>query len=149
MLSFAVLSRLVHVTHTRRIAFLVCCALLSLAVFGESAKPPDLVDLVGDWQGTSLCQLKPSACHDETVVFRFSNPRNDSNTIAVQADKIVDGSPVTMGVGDWHSDKDKGELTWTIPQGTWSLLVTGTTMNGTLKLPDGRLFRKIQLTRFK
>jgi hypothetical protein len=112
-------------------------------------KPPHLADLVGDWQGTSLCQVKPSACHDESVVLRFSNPRNDTNTITVQADKIVDGSPVTMGVGDWHYDNDKGELTWTIPQGTWSLLVAGTTMNGTLKLPDGRVFRKIQLTRSK
>jgi hypothetical protein len=54
-----------------------------------------------------------------------------------------------MGVGDWHYDNDKGALTWIIPQGTWSLFVAGTTMNGTLKRPDGTLFRKIQLTRSK
>lgn len=148
-LSFAVPLRLLDVTHTYRIASLVCCAVLSLAAFGESAKPPNLADLVGDWQGTSLCQVKPSACHDESVLFRFSNPRKESSTITVQADKIVEGSPVTMGTGDWHYDKDKAELTWTIPRGTWSLIVAGTTMNGTLKLPDGTLFRKIQLTRSK
>jgi hypothetical protein len=54
-----------------------------------------------------------------------------------------------MGVGDLNYDKDKGELTWTIPRGTWSLSVTGNQMSGTLKLPDGTLFRKIHLAKSK
>jgi hypothetical protein len=28
--------------------------------------------VAGTWEGTSLCQIKPSPCHDEHVVYRFA-----------------------------------------------------------------------------
>ena len=76
------------------IAIVVCVA-VAVPGFGSGGSPPKISDLVGDWSGASLCQVNPSPCHDENVVFRFSNPHEDK--ITVRADKIVDGKPVTMG----------------------------------------------------
>lgn len=110
-------------------------------------KAPELSDLVGDWSGTSLCQVKPSACHDENVVYHLSNPHDDK--ITIQADKIVDGKPMTMGTGDWTYQKSARALTFEIPRGTWKLIVSGDTMDGTLTETDGTVFRKVHLSRSK
>lgn len=107
---------------------------------------PPISDLVGDWSGTSLCQ-EQSPCHDEDVIFRFSKPHEDK--ITVQADKIVDGKPVTMGASEWTYDKSAGTLTWQMPRGNWKLIVDGDTMDGTLAVPDNVVFRKIHLKRSK
>ena len=120
---------------------------VSLALNASNIKSPEVSDLVGKWTGTSLCQVKPSACHDENVIFRFSHPQRDR--ITVQADKIVDGQPVTMGVSDWTYDKPTLSLTYKIPQGTWKLAVNANAnmMEGTLTTPDGAIFRKVHLER--
>ena len=111
------------------------------------AASSNIADLIGDWSGSSLCQVKQSACHDENVIFRFSHPHEDK--ITVQADKIVDGKPVTMGVGEWTYDAAAHCLSWQIPRGTWKLVVEGNVMNGTLIVPENVVFRRIHLTRLK
>jgi hypothetical protein len=123
----------------------VLTALIILATHASALgfAAPQISDLVGDWTGTSLCQVKPSPCHDENVVFRFSKPHE--NKITVQADKIIDGKPVTMGAGEWTYDKSTGTLTWQIPRGDWKLIVNDATMDGTLIVPDNVVFRKIHL----
>ena len=108
---------------------------------------PQISDLVGDWSGTSLCQVRPSPCHDEQVVYRISKPHQDK--ITIQADKIVEGKPVTMGVSDWTYEKSSGTLTWEMPRGTWKLVVDADTMDGTLIIPENVLFRKVHLKRSK
>ena len=115
--------------------------------FAVDKRRVDVADLVGDWSGTSLCQVKPSPCHDEQVVFRLSHPQK--GTITVQADKIVDGKPVTMGVGDWSYDPVSQALSWEIPRGTWKLVVDGDDMSGTLITRDNVVFRKVHLRRSK
>lgn len=124
---------------------MLVAALIVLAFEGYalSLSAPEISELVGDWSGTSLCQVKPSPCHDENVIFRFSKPHKDQ--ITIQADKIVDGKPVTMGVGEWTYDKSSGTLTWQMPRGTWKLTVDGKIMDGTLIIPDNVVFRKIHL----
>ena len=106
-----------------------------------------IADLVGDWNGTSLCQVKSSPCHDEQVVFRLSHPQQEK--IRVQADKIVDGKAVTMGPDDWPFDALSQALIYEIPSGTWKLIVQGNEMNGTLITRDNVLFRKVHLDRSK
>lgn len=108
---------------------------------------PQVSDLVGTWTGTSLCQVRPSPCHDEDVVFRFSKPHEDK--ITIQADKIVDGKPVTMGVSEWTYKKSDQALTWEMPRGKWKLVVNGDTIDGTLVVPDNVVFRKIHLKKSK
>ena len=52
----------------------------------------------GIWKGTSLCQVKPSACHDENVVYHIS--KKSANVYTIQANKIVNGAEVDMGTFD-------------------------------------------------
>jgi len=125
--------------------FVVLGGLIVYVVQAATASPPRISALVGNWSGTSLCQVKPSPCHDENVVFRFSNPHEDK--VTVQADKIVDGKAVTMGSGEWAYDQSTGTLIWHIPRGNWKLIVDGNTMNGILTVPDNVVFRKIHLQR--
>src|SRR5689334_15213688 len=103
-------------------------AMIILAAQGHAVafSEPQISDLVGDWTGTSLCQVKPSPCHDESVIFRFSNPHGDK--ITVRADKVVDGKPVTMGSSEWTYEKSSRTLTWEMPRGTWKLVINGDTM---------------------
>jgi hypothetical protein len=112
---------------------------------GKQAR--DIAYLVGDWSGTSLCQVRPSACNDERVVFHFSNPQ--ANKITVAADKIVDGKMVNMGSGLWTYGQSAGTLEWQIPQGVWKLAVEGDRMDGTLVGPDNVVFRKVHLRKSK
>ena len=110
-------------------------------------KRVDISDLAGEWSGTSLCQVKPSPCHDEQVVFRLSNAKKDK--IQLQAGKIIDGKAVTMGVDDWSYDSTSQALTLEIARGTWKLIVDGDEMNGTLMTRDNVVFRKVHVHRSK
>jgi len=102
---------------------------------------------VGDWRGMSICQVKPSACHDEDSLYHFKKLAKPG-TFELQADKIVDGKPVTMGIGPCEYDAS-GQLACTIPGASATLAfdVHGDDMQGTMKLPDGTLWRKITLKR--
>jgi len=128
--------------------FAVVAAMLVLsagACRAADEKSPEISALVGDWSGTSLCQVKPSACHDENVVYHLSNPHDDK--ITIQADKIVDGKPISMGTEEWTYQKSARLLTFDIPRGTWKLVVSGDAMDGTLTETDGTVFRKVHLSR--
>lgn len=131
----------------RNVSVCLLLMLTSVAGVAEEKKHANIANLVGDWSGTSLCQVRPSPCNDEQVVFRLSHPQ--TNRIYLQADKIVDGKPVTMGAGDWSYDSVSQALTWEIPRGTWKLVVAGDEMNGTLVTRDNVVFRKIHLHRSK
>jgi 4-hydroxy-3-methylbut-2-enyl diphosphate reductase len=44
--------------------------------------------LIGTWNGTSICQIKNSPCHDETVVYHISK-KSGIDTFYINASKIV------------------------------------------------------------
>ena len=103
---------------------------------------------LGKWKGESLCTVKPSACHDEIVVYEFTAPVGPKDHLVWKADKIVDGKQVNMGSLDCTFDSDKHTVTCDMPgRGTWSLTINGDNMTGTLKLSDGTLFRKVSAKR--
>jgi hypothetical protein len=119
--------------------FMVCAALFALA---QNSNAP----VLGTWKGESLCTVKPSACHDETVVYEISEGRNGG--VVWKADKIVNGQQENMGELDCTFAANV--LTCDMPgKGVWSLEVRGDAMNGTLKLSDGTLFRKVSVHRAK
>ena len=126
---------------------LLLMLICGIAVAESKKKPSAIADLVGDWSGTSLCQVKPSPCNDEQVVLRLSHPQQEK--IHVQGDKIVDGKAVTMGVDDWSYDAISQTLIYEIPRGTWKLIVDGDEMNGTLITRDNVLLRKVHVHRSK
>ncbi len=103
-------------------------------------------DIAGNWEGTSLCTVPNSPCHDEHVVYRITRDKGTENAYTIAADKIVNGQPDYMGDIHCTYDPPKGYLRCVKP-GVWEFHVAGDTMTGTLKLDDGTLYRKVSVKR--
>lgn len=101
--------------------------------------------LVGTWRGDSVCAREASACHNERVVYYIKDVPNSPNLVSIQADKIVDGKPITMGTGEWHYDRVRSTLEWRMPKQVWLLKIISSRIEGTLKLTDGTVLRNIML----
>ena len=102
---------------------------------------------VGDWRGISACQVKPSGCHDEDSLYHFK-PGTKSEEFELQADKVVDGKPVTMGKGPCNYNA-AGHLVCPVSGSgdTLSFDVRGDEMQGTMRMADGTIWRRISLKR--
>jgi hypothetical protein len=98
--------------------------------------------LVGKWNGTSLCQVKNSPCHDETVIYHISK-REGVDTFYINAGKIVNGEEVGMGILPLIYNKKTKQLTSTA-YGIWTFNLDDAKLEGTL-LVNGNLYRKIVL----
>ena len=98
--------------------------------------------LIGTWKGTSICQIKNSPCHDETVVYHISK-NTGVDTFYINASKIVNGVEEEMGILPFIYNKKTNQLTSTA-YGTWTLNIEGTKLEGTLFV-RGDLYRKILL----
>jgi hypothetical protein len=120
-------------------------ALLAL-ILGAPALAAEPAAVVGTWRGESLCTVKPSACHDEVVVYHFA-PGKTPAAIVATANKIVDGKEVPMGVLDCTFDAARRALVCPIPLGTFRFAIEGRRLSGTLELRDGTLFRRISATK--
>lgn len=101
--------------------------------------------LAGTWRGDSVCATEASACHNERVVYYIKNVPNHPDLVFIQADRIVDGKPVTMGTGQWQYDRVRSTLEWRMPRQVWLLKITRSRMEGTLKLTDGTVLRNMTL----
>jgi len=98
--------------------------------------------LIGSWHGTSICQIKNSPCHDETVVYHISK-NSGVDTFYVNASKIVNGVEEEMGILPFVYNKKTKELISTA-YGIWTFNLEGAKLEGTL-LNHGDLYRKIML----
>ena len=101
--------------------------------------------LAGTWRGDSVCATEASACHNERVVYYIKEVPNRPNLVSIQADKIVEGKPITMGTAEWEYDRVRSTLEWRMPKQVWLLKITGSRMEGTLKLIDGTILRNMSL----
>ena len=126
------------------LAFLVATLFAVIQALPRSVQ--DTQQLVGNWQGDSICQVKPSSCHDEKVVYHISKG-GDPNDVVVSADKIVDGKAVNMGSGTYSYDKKTATLLNERDGWIWRLKVEGDRITGTLKKPDNTVFRRVTLER--
>src|ERR1051326_8558828 len=52
-------------------------------------------DVVGTWEGESICTVHPSACHDEHVIYDIK--QTDNGRFSMSADKVVNGERQNMG----------------------------------------------------
>jgi len=102
--------------------------------------------VAGTWRGESICMIKDSPCHDEQVIYHITEPDREGK-LKIQADKLVNGKPEDMGTIDCTFDSKTSKLTCPIPRGVFEFAVTESRMTGTLKHPDGTLYRKISLTK--
>jgi len=98
--------------------------------------------LIGTWNGSSICQVKNSPCHDETVVYHISKNKG-VDTFYINAGKIVNGVEEGMGILPFVYNKKTNQLTSTA-YGIWTFDLEGAKLEGTLVV-HGDLFRKIIL----
>jgi hypothetical protein len=115
-------------------------------VSGKTEIPKSELDLLGNWTGTSLCQVKPSPCHDETVIYRITKAKKPG-TVVLQMDKIVDGKAEFMVTLDFTYDKETGALRGEMKNGLWDFKVKGNQIEGTLLLPDKTVYRVVSVKR--
>ncbi len=108
----------------------------------QTARP----DPLGTWRGTSVCQVRPSACHDENVVFRIARTAA-SDTLALDGRKIVNAVEVEMGVLSCRLDAASARLTCPIRGAVWQFAVRGDSLVGELRLADGTKVREVRTRR--
>ena len=107
--------------------------------------------LSGTWEGTSLCQIRPSPCHDEHVIYRIG--KTSARGYRIEAYKLVDGQELYMGPLDMTLDASGHRLSGSNRDrsGTvhpWLFTVQRTHMSGkALTAPGGQVFRLIELTK--
>ena len=134
------------------------CLLLSVVLISANAgvaqdEPPakggvdDSQLLVGDWHGESICVVRPSACNDEKSLGHVRKCGDTPNRYSLQFDKIVDGKAIDIGTVDCTYAPAQHVLTCSVPKFVLNFTVQGKKMSGTMKLPDGTLWRNISLAR--
>ena len=101
---------------------------------------------VGVWRGISLCGVRPSACHDEVVVYRITR-LEASGSLSVDARKIVNGREEEMGVLACRQAMPSPAFTCTMPKGVWHFAVRRDSLVGELRLPDNTRFRDVRAAR--
>lgn len=126
----------------------------------QAGKPVESVDLVassgepaagtlfgGDWTGDSICTIRTSPCHDEHVIYRMTGP-DPAGKLKVEMDKVVNGQPEAMGDPlDCEFHNKESMFNCSMRNGMWEFHVSGDKIEGTLTLPDGRLYRRINVLR--
>ena len=116
--------------------------LLFILLFGKTVTAQSFE---GVWKGTSLCQVKNSPCHDETVVYHISKDTT-GKTYQMQASKIVNGKEQDMGtLSLTYDDKQKVFVSVDSARNArWEFKLTGNAMKGTLMV-KGDLFRIVDV----
>jgi hypothetical protein len=129
----------------------VCVVLVlgAIRVLSACVIAEETSGVAGTWRGESACVTDAAACHNEKVVYHIKAVPNRSDVVLIQADKIVDGKAITMGTGQWQHDRVRQTLEWSMPQQVWLLKITGSRIEGTLRLADGTVLRKMTLDKDK
>lgn len=117
----------------------------ALILAASSTLAAQTAPLTGAWRGESICVQQGTACNNEQVVYYIDAIPNHPDQVQIRADKVVNGKAITMGSGPWDFDADRQTLKWKTPRQIWLLSIEGARMEGTLKLTDGTLIRKMTL----
>ena len=100
--------------------------------------------LIGVWKGSSICQIKKSPCHDETVVYYISK-KPGIDTFYINAYKIVHGVEEEMGKLPFTLHKKINQLISTSYR-FWTFTIKQQQMEGT-PVSKGTLYSIINLTK--
>jgi hypothetical protein len=126
------------------VIFLAAACLLARGALAQA--PTAAPNPVGVWRGTSLCRVRPSPCNDEIVVYRITRVKA-SDSLSLDARKIVNGQEEEMGVLGCRSAASGAQMTCTMPNGMWRFTIRGDSLTGELRLPDNRKYRDISTAR--
>jgi hypothetical protein len=112
-----------------------------------AAAPADAIS--GTWEGTSLCQVKPSPCRDEHALYRFT--QTAPGRYRLDGYKLVGGKELFMGPMNVAFDAARGELRGTIGSNRGPshlrLILKSSRLRGQLTLGDGTIYRLIDVTK--
>jgi hypothetical protein len=125
---------------------LAAACLLARGAGAQSPSQRPATTPVGTWRGTSLCLVRPSACHDEIVVYRITHMKA-VDSMTMDARKVVRGEEEEMGVLLCRFKSPDGLLTCALPRGTWQFRVRNDSLVGELRLTDNTKFRDVRTTR--
>jgi hypothetical protein len=137
-------------TPAKSLVVIFCAAVLNIIVADGDARntqqaASDDSSVLGDWRGESICVLRESACHDEDSLYHVTKLAEKPEWVSMKLDKIVNGKPVTMGTMGCSYGPAKQSLTCEFPRGVMRFTISGNRMEGTMTLPDGTLWRKLNL----
>lgn len=128
------------------VGFGLAVVLAHSAIGQRPAGAPPAKTAVGTWRGTSVCLVRPSACNDESVVYRIT-PMTVPDSVSLDARKIVRGEEQEMGVLGCRLVAMSGEVTCTIPRGVWRFTARNDSLTGELRLADNTRFREVRAVR--
>lgn len=119
---------------------LLCTAAQSVGAVGTS-------EVIGTWEGQSLCTVPNSSCHDEHVVYHIKSA--DGGNLVIAGYKIVKGEEEFMGDLECQYSAAAKKLSCsahTRREDDWEFQVSGKHMSGTLVMgKEKTLFRKISV----
>jgi hypothetical protein len=125
---------------------LIFAQLLSVAMFGDSLKQRN--EVLGDWEGESLCTIKDSPCRDEHVIYHVKPQAADPQKLEMSANKVVNGEEQYMGslTCDFKAADHALHCQYKSTD-DWNFKISGDTMTGTLIIPENKLYRRISVKR--
>lgn len=118
-----------------------------LTAYAGAQAPASDTSLTGTWKGTSICQVKNSRCHDETVVYYITRAEG-TDLFNISASKIINGQELDMGILECKLDRKNNRLLSTSGNNVWTFHFRDKTVEGTL-YSDGVLYRIVKLARAK
>ena len=101
--------------------------------------------IIGIWKGTSLCQVKNSACHDEIVVYHISKA-DGIDAFNIQANKMVNNIEEDMGTLRCKFERKSNQLISSGGKAIWTFNVKDKSIDGALIL-QGTLYRIVKLSK--
>jgi|SRR6185437_3454175 len=130
-----------------RIALLLLCGCLHVQGGRNHGSSAESGSPVGIWRGESACATRAPSCHDEKVVYYIEAVPGKPDRVFIRAEKIVNGTAITMGSGLWQYNAAKPAISWDSAERLWLLNIHGRRINGTLTERGGIVFRRMTLTR--
>lgn len=117
----------------------------SLSVYAQGKVEASDTFLLGSWKGTSLCQVKPSPCHDEVVVYHITTD-STKGLYNIRMNKIVSGEEEFMADIPATFEAKTHKLVGTMKgYPAWQFRVSGRKLAGKLFLQDGTIYRLIEV----
>lgn len=109
----------------------------------------DTSEIIGTWEGHSLCTVPNSPCHDEHVVYHIRSAERRGGNLVIAAYKVVNGEEEFMGDIECQYHSDTLSCTaHTRQDDDWEFHVSGKHMSGTLVIgKEKTLYRKSSVDR--
>lgn len=105
--------------------------------------------VAGTWEGTSVCQVRPSPCRDEHALYRIS--KIAPGRYRIDGFKLVGGRELFMGPVDVRFDPRLNRLDGLAGRGGnaahLSLILRNNHLSGAMTNADGTVYRIIDLTK--